>query len=79
MFNSPDTIQVLYCDDAHSEENELLAQMLDVLGHLVRYGYYDSEDDIDEIVTPLIDLLNGETDLPYDSKNSRLHNYNHLS
>lgn len=68
----------MYCDDAHSEDNELLAQMLDVLGHLVRYGYYDSEDDIDEIVTPLIELLNGETDLPRRSRNSKLHNYNHL-
>lgn len=66
-------------DDAHSEENELLALMLDVLGHLVRYGYYDSEDDIDEIVTPLIELLNGENDLPCVSENSKLHNYNDMS
>ena len=38
--------------------------MLDVLGHLVRYGYYDDIDDVDELLGPLTELLNGKTDLP---------------
>ena len=42
--------------------------MLDVLGHLVRYGYYDDIQDVDELLGPLTELLNGETDLPSERK-----------
>ena len=42
----------------------MFAQVLDVLGYLVRFGYYDSEDDIDEIIKPLIGVLDGKTDFP---------------
>ena len=39
-----------------------------MLGHLVRDGYYDDEDDVDEVMGPLIELLNGKTDLPSEEK-----------
>uniref|UniRef100_A0A1X7VAJ0 Uncharacterized protein n=1 Tax=Amphimedon queenslandica TaxID=400682 RepID=A0A1X7VAJ0_AMPQE len=53
-----------------SKENSLLKIVLDVLGHLVRYGYYDDVQDVDELLGPLTKLLNGETDLPSERKMS---------
>lgn len=47
-----------------SEKNSLLEQIIDILGHLVRFGYYDNEDDVDETMIPLIQLLDGSTDIP---------------
>lgn len=37
--------------------------ILDILCHLVRYGYYDDIEDVDELMGPLINLLNGQTDM----------------
>lgn len=34
------------------------------MGYLVRYGYYDDIDDVNEVMVPLIKLLDGSTDLP---------------
>ena len=50
--------QKFHCASALSE---LLEQIIDVLGHLVRYGYYDNEKDVDEVMGPLIELLHGKT------------------
>ena len=35
-----------------------------MLGHLVRYGYYDDVDDVDDCMKHLIKLLDGTTDVP---------------
>ena len=53
-------MQVLYCDKERIIHNEVLAQILDVLSHLVNYGYYDSMSDIEEILTPLVSMLESE-------------------
>lgn len=49
----------MYCDKEHIAHNEVLAQIMDVLYHLVNYGYYDSTADMEAIVTPLIAMLAG--------------------
>ena len=56
--------QVLVCDEEHIAHNEVLAQILDLLCHLVNYGYYDDQGDIDDVLHPLFELLNGKTDSP---------------
>lgn len=48
-----------------TEENELLAKVLGVLALLVKYGYYDDEEDVDKVLRSIISLLNGFNDLPY--------------
>ena len=55
----------------HEEENFLLEQVLDVLAHLVSYGYYDDVEDVDEAMVPLIQMLNGKTDLPSVSRRGK--------
>ena len=34
----------------------------------MKYGYYDNPDDIKNVVHPLIDMLDGRTDVPYASE-----------
>ena len=50
------------CDDQHIPHNEVLAQILDLLCHLVNYGYYDDQQDISDVLIPLFELLDGRTD-----------------
>lgn len=52
----------------NAQKNLLLEQILDVLGYLVRYGYYDDVADINEVMVPLIQLLDGKTDVPSPSR-----------
>ena len=40
----------------------MLAQILDLLCHLVNYGYYDDQSDINDLLDPLFELLDGRTD-----------------
>ncbi len=49
-------------------ENEFLEHIMDVLGYLVRYGYYDDVDDVDECMKYIIKLLDGKTDVPSRGK-----------
>ena len=49
-------------------ENEFLEQIIEVLGYLVRYGYYDDVDDVDECMKYIIKLLDGTTDVPSHGK-----------
>lgn len=46
------------------KQNEYLSHVLELLGYLVRYGYYDDLGDVDDTMIPLIKLLDGQTDLP---------------
>ena len=46
------------------ESNMLLVKVLDMLAILVKYGYYDSKEDVNEILKRLVSILNGFTDLP---------------
>ena len=52
--------QILHCDKEHIAHNKVLAQSLDVLSHLVNYGYYDSMSDIEEILEPIMSMLESE-------------------
>jgi len=47
---------------SHVEDNMLLADVLSVLALLVKYGYYDDKDDVDAVLHPLVDVLNGFKD-----------------
>ena len=47
---------------SHVEDNLLLAEVLSILGLLVKYGYYDDEQDVDAVLHPLVDVLNGFKD-----------------
>lgn len=49
------------------EENALLADVIQVLKFLVKYGYYDNHKDADDLLQHLLDVLNGFTDLPFRS------------
>lgn len=42
----------------------LLVKVLDMLAILVKYGYYDSKKDVNDILKRLVSILNGFTDLP---------------
>ena len=44
--------------------------MLDLLYLLVKYGYYDDIRDINELIPPLVSLLNGKNDKPHPEANS---------
>ena len=46
-------------------DNNLLARVLEVLSLLVKYGYYDDPDDVDDVLRPLVDVFNGFSDLPF--------------
>ena len=52
---------------SHVEDNLLLADVLSVLALLVKYGYYDDKDDVDAVLHPLVDVLNGFKDLLFSS------------
>lgn len=47
------------------ENNWLLAEVLSVLALLVKYGYYDDSKDVDAVLRPLVDVLNGFKDCLY--------------
>ena len=40
-----------------------LAKVLEVLALLVKYGYYDDADDVEQVLRPLVKVMNGKTDL----------------
>jgi inositol 1,4,5-triphosphate receptor type 1 len=64
----------LDCSESSIKENEMIVKVLDVLGHLVRFGYYDSEEDIDEMIGPLIDLLDDQGEKKDDKTNDKKSN-----
>lgn len=39
--------------------------MLEVLSLLVKYGYYDDPSDVEDVLQPLVDIMNGFNDLPF--------------
>ena len=45
---------------------------------LVRYGYYCRPTNIRKLVGPLIAMLNGRTDVPYQSENVQLCHCNYI-
>ncbi len=49
------------------DDNNLLAQVLGVLALLVKYGYYDDSDDVDDVLRPLMEILSGFSDIPFPS------------
>lgn len=48
-----------------TEQNMLLADVLQALELLVTYGYYDGSDDVEAILIPLSGVLNGFSDIPF--------------
>ena len=53
---------------ANMKENELLADVIEVLELLVKYGYYDDPDDVEDVLRPLLEVLNGFTDVPFSTE-----------
>ena len=47
---------------SRAEDNWLLAEVLSVLALLVKYGHYDDPKDVDAVLRPLVDVLNGFKD-----------------
>lgn len=39
--------------------------MLRLLQHLVKFGYYNDMDDVKQLLTPLLSLLDGAHDVPF--------------
>ena len=56
---------------SHTEKNWLLAEVLSVLALLVKYGYYDDSKDVDAVLRPLVDVLNGFKDCLYSESEAR--------
>ena len=50
------------CDEQHIADNEVLTQILDLQCHLVKYGYYDNQKNVDDVLVPLFELLDGMSD-----------------
>ena len=57
---------------ASKEENVLLADVIEVLSLLTKFGYYDSLDDIRDLLQYLLEILNGFTDLCAPNKGKYL-------
>ena len=57
---------------ASKEENILLADVIEVLSLLTKFGYYDSLDDIRDLLQYLLEILNGFTDLCAPNKGKYL-------
>ena len=55
---------------ANMEENQLLADVIEVLELLVKYGYYDDPGDVEDVLRPLLEVLNGFTDVPFATEGS---------
>ena len=53
---------------ANIEENELLADVIEVLELLVKYGYYDDPEDVENVLRPMLEVLNGFTDVPFSTQ-----------
>ena len=47
------------------DDNCELAKVLEVLALLIKYGYYDDPDDVEEVLRPLVEVMNGLSDLPF--------------
>ena len=56
---------------SRTEENWLLAEVLSVLALLVKYGYYDDSKDVDAVIKPLVDVLNGFKDCLYSESEAK--------
>ena len=54
-----------------TDENWLLAEVLSVLALLVKYGYYDDSSDVDDVMQPLLGVLNGFNDLPFSKSEAK--------
>jgi inositol 1,4,5-triphosphate receptor type 1 len=52
--------------------NKLLGSMLNLLQHLIKYGYYASGDDIAQLMKPLEDVINGMNDQKEDDSDEFL-------
>ena len=57
---------------SQTEDNWLMAEVLSVLALLVKYGYYDDPDDVNAVLRPLVDVLNGFEDLPFPESEDQL-------
>ena len=57
---------------SQTEDNWLMAEVLSVLALLVKYGYYDDSDDVNAVLRPLVDVLNGFEDLPFPESEDQL-------
>ena len=57
---------------ASKEENILLADIIEVLSLLTKFGYYDSLNDIRDLLQYLLEILNGFTDLCAPNKGKYL-------
>ena len=55
---------------SETEKNALLADVIEVLNLLVKYGYYDDPEDVEAVLRPLLDVLNGFTDTPFSLSKS---------
>jgi inositol 1,4,5-triphosphate receptor type 1 len=64
ILDTLDRNSEINCVSELAEENSLLVQVLDMLSHLVRFGYYDDIDDVNDVMVILIKLLDGTTDKP---------------
>ena len=56
---------------SRTEDNWLLAEVLSVLALLVKYGYYDDSKDVDAVLKPLVDVLNGFKDCLYSESEAK--------
>ena len=59
-FPSPQNVVASQVDD-----NNLLSNVIEMLSLLVKYGYYDDQDDVNDVLRPLLKVVNGLTDLPF--------------
>lgn len=55
------------------EDNCQLAKVLEILSLLVKYGYYDDEEDVENVLKPLVGVMNGLTDNPFAPPSSQQH------
>lgn len=55
-------MQTLYWDDSHIAHNKVVAKILELLCQLVKFGYYDSQADMNGIIIPLLNLLDNDDD-----------------
>ena len=54
------------CDEQHIADNEVLTQILDLQCHLVKYGYYDNQKNVDDVCCQVkVKAREGSGDINY--------------
>ena len=71
MWNDLIVVSLLFCYETVINictDLFTVFQVLRILHYLAKFGYYGDMDDIEQLMIPLLSLLDGRNDKPYPNK-----------